>query len=241
VFDIDETLLDNGHQQNGRGYHEEFRRQAVVEIGKQRKIPALASVTYEQSAIAFRTAHQHTFAASLWNLLCMTGVRKNPLAIDEQDELMIAITDRKNQLYSEALESVIRPIPFASELIKTIHEYCGDKMSIASTACRVDIDKFLEVNQFSRYFAATSIVSLESITRPKPDPEAFSKAFRMLGLPPSAAAQTIAFEDAPNGVASAKQSGLYTVALTTHYSRDELADAEFAPDRIIDSYQEIIR
>lgn len=240
MFDVDETILDNGHQTNGRGYHEAFRRQAVIEIGKERNIPALTSVTYEQSTQAFRTAHEHTFSASLWNLLCMVGVRENPLAIDLNDELMMLITKRKNQLYFEALTSAIRPIEFASELLATIHMYCGEHMSIASTARRVDIDRFLDVNNFAQYFAPNKIISVESIAQPKPHPEAFSKAFRMLGLSPSAASQTIAFEDAPNGVASAKQSGLYTVALTTHYSRDELASAKYAPDLIIDSYREII-
>lgn len=239
VFDVDETILDNGHQTMGQGYHEKFRLQAVHEIGEVRNIPALQSMTIEQSTLAFKTAFEHTFSASLWNMLCMAGVRSNPLEPDETDELHMQITRRKNELYEQALRTVIQPIHRAGELIEATHALCDSKLAIASTARRVDIDTFLSVNGLDRYFLPERIFARESFTYPKPNKESFTLGFTSLGIPEHESRRVIAFEDAPNGVASAKASGLYVIALTTHYSRQELSSGKYPADMVIDSYDEL--
>jgi len=169
----------------------------------------------------------------------MAGVRNNPLEPDETDELHVQITARKNELYEEALHTVIRPIHRAVELIKATHSLCDGKLAIASTARRVDIDTFLAVNGLNQYFLPERIFARESLTHPKPDRESFTRGFTSLNIPEHRSHQVIAFEDAPNGVASAKASGLYVIALTTHYSRQELSSGKYPADMVIASYDEL--
>jgi len=239
VFDVDETILDNGHQTLGVGYHEKFRLQAIHEIGKENDIPELVEMTIEDSMVAFRTAFEHTFSASLWNMLCMAGVRNNQNEINELDPLHLAITVRKNQLYKQALKSEILPIAGAKKLISSMYLLCDGHLAISSTALRIDIDTFLQANDLDKYFTSERIFSLEDLTHAKPHKESFIKGFLSLGLPESARKNVIAFEDAPNGVISAKKAGLYTVAITTHFSKDELMSATHTPDLVIDRYSEL--
>lgn len=52
------------------------------------------------------------------------------------------------------------------------------------------------------------IFSAEQVARPKPQPDVYLHALQQLGLHPS---ETIAVEDSPTGVASAKQAGLRVI------------------------------
>lgn len=239
VFDVDETILDNGHQTLGVGFHEKLRLQAVHEIAYEQGINELKDLTLEDSTVAFRTAFQHTFTASLWNMFCMAGIRKNPTQINEADALLVKVTERKNDLYLEALKNEIIPIENAEKLIKLMYELTDGLVAIASTARRIDIDTFLITHALDQYFLPDRIISIENVSSPKPDPESFTLGFRSLGIPEDKRARVVAFEDAPKGVASAKQSGLYTIAITTHFTREELMSSEYPPDMVIDGYQEL--
>jgi mannitol-1-/sugar-/sorbitol-6-phosphatase len=70
------------------------------------------------------------------------------------------------------------------------------------------------------------LVSVDSISRGKPDPEPYLYAAQRLKIPPS---RCTVFEDAPAGVAAAKAAGMRVVALTTTVGAEELAGA----DRIV--------
>lgn len=240
IFDIDETILDNGHETRGKGYHEQFRLQAAHEIGREQNLPGLAKLTYEDSLNAFRTAHEHTFAASLWNMLCMAGLRQDSTKVDESDALHKAITDRKNELYQQALKSEIQMIKDADRLIAAMNALTNGTLAIASAARRIDIDTFLQTNDIEKYFLPERIISLENVTNAKPHPQAFDLAFKSLNISNVDRAKTLAFEDAPKGVASAKQAGLFTVAITTQFSRDELSSGDYPADMVINRFTELL-
>jgi beta-phosphoglucomutase-like phosphatase (HAD superfamily) len=76
------------------------------------------------------------------------------------------------------------------------------------------------------------------VTHAKPNPEVYDKAVAALGLPDEARPFTLAFEDDPRGIMSAKAAGLYTCAITTRFTKAELASLEVAPDLIAESYAE---
>jgi sugar-phosphatase len=70
------------------------------------------------------------------------------------------------------------------------------------------------------------LITADSVTRGKPDPEPYLLAARELGVAPP---RCTVFEDAPAGVAAGRAAGMRVVALTTTFSAGELDGA----DRIV--------
>ena len=77
------------------------------------------------------------------------------------------------------------------------------------------------------------LVSVDSVSRGKPDPEPYLFAAQRLGVSPD---RCIVFEDAPAGVAAGKAAGMCVVALTTTVSAGDLAGA----DRIVANLAEYL-
>jgi len=72
------------------------------------------------------------------------------------------------------------------------------------------------------------MVTAESITRGKPDPEAYLKGAAELGGAP---AECLVVEDAPAGAAAARAAGMRVLCLTTTHTAAELEPAELiVPD-----------
>jgi mannitol-1-/sugar-/sorbitol-6-phosphatase len=69
---------------------------------------------------------------------------------------------------------------------------------------------------------ADVIVTAEDVARGKPDPQPYLVGMRRLGLP----GPTLAIEDAPTGIASAKAAGCQVVAVSTTHAADELTHAD---------------
>src|SRR3989344_5544592 len=85
----------------------------------------------------------------------------------------------------------------------------------------------------SEIFGADRIFKISDVgNKSKPDPAIFLYAAERLGFKP---AECVVIEDAPNGVAAAKNAGMYCIALTTTRPREELGMA----DVVLDSYQDI--
>ena len=77
------------------------------------------------------------------------------------------------------------------------------------------------------------LVSVDSVSRGKPDPEPYLVAAQQLGVPPD---RCTVFEDAPAGVAAGKAAGMCVVALTTTVGAEDLAGA----DRIVANLAEYL-
>jgi sugar-phosphatase len=67
------------------------------------------------------------------------------------------------------------------------------------------------------------LVTADSVSRGKPDPEPYLVAAGRLGVPP---ARCTVFEDAPAGVRAGRAAGMRVVALTTTVSAQELDGAD---------------
>jgi len=66
------------------------------------------------------------------------------------------------------------------------------------------------------------LVTADSVTRGKPDPEGYRMAASELGVDP---ARAVVFEDAPAGIAAAKAAGARVIGITTTHPPDELLAA----------------
>jgi sugar-phosphatase len=67
------------------------------------------------------------------------------------------------------------------------------------------------------------LVTADSVTNGKPDPEGYLLAAHQLGVDP---ARCVVFEDAPAGVRAGKAAGARVIAVTTSHGADELGAAD---------------
>lgn len=80
--------------------------------------------------------------------------------------------------------------------------------------------------------AFTVLVTADDVVEGKPHPEGYRLACDRLGVCPG---ETVAFEDAPAGIAAVRAAGGRSVAVTSTHDRDELAGA----DLVVGSLAEI--
>ena len=98
----------------------------------------------------------------------------------------------------------------------------GLKIGLASSSSRVWVHGHLERLALYQYFTVTKCV--EDTGTHKPDPGPYLAALDALNVLPS---EAVAFEDSPNGIASAKAAGIMCVAVPnpmTHHLQLDHAD-----------------
>lgn len=88
------------------------------------------------------------------------------------------------------------------------------KVGLASSSPCKWVTSHLERLGLIEYFQV--IRASDDVKRTKPDPELYLSACQGLGVP---ASQAIALEDSPNGVAAAKNAGMYVVAIPNILTR----------------------
>ena len=71
------------------------------------------------------------------------------------------------------------------------------------------------------------LVTIDDVSRGKPDPEPFLLGAKLLGVPPE---RCLVFEDAPAGLAAARAAGAATVAVATTHAAEELDADVVVPD-----------
>jgi mannitol-1-/sugar-/sorbitol-6-phosphatase len=82
-----------------------------------------------------------------------------------------------------------------------------------------------------------TMITADSITRGKPDPEPFLLGARALGVEPS---RCLALEDAPSGIASANAAGIPVVAFRTSHPDAELEGATVILDALAEAVARLL-
>lgn len=238
IFDVDDTLLDNKPGIPGQGLHEQSRLAAAHKVGRKYNITRLMQLSVQENLDAFLNAPVHTLEAAVWNILVMTGEAHGEI-MNLEHPLLQEIVALKNALHEEILMTKGEEVSGAGAFVYGLAKHgLEDKLAIASTAVRRDVDLFLGKTGLSALFPPERIRTKEDIAYPKPNPEVFNLAFASLKLPESDRKNVCAFEDDPRGIMAAKAAGLFTCAITTRFSRDELEALEVAPDLVGESYEE---
>ena len=237
IFDVDDTLLDNHPPESELGLHELARLLALREVGEKHGFATLATVERELNRAIVKRSKEHTTDGHIWQVLYELGLVESD-TIDHSNVLLSEIATRKHELYDPVLKEFGAPLPKAIEFVKAVYILTGGRIAIASGAQYSNVITFLEMTGLIDYFLPERIICYQHIAHAKPDPEAFDLAFKTLGLPDSARAQVVAFEDEPKGITSAKGAGLYAAAITTRYDRSDLELCDPAPDIIRSSYIE---
>jgi HAD superfamily hydrolase (TIGR01509 family) len=97
------------------------------------------------------------------------------------------------------------PIPGGSEVIQSLHA-AGLSQVCVSNSNRVVVDANIVALGLAPYLVGS--ISLDDVSRGKPDPEPYLLACAMLGLAPH---EVAAVEDSATGAASARRAGLFVI------------------------------
>ncbi|MGW7001561.1 HAD-IA family hydrolase [Streptomyces sp. NPDC054933] len=120
----------------------------------------------------------------------------------------------------DAAAGGVTPLPGAQELLAALP---ADRWAVVTSGTRrVAEARLAQIGVYPKH-----LITVDDITRHKPDPEPFLLAAQRLGVAP---ARCLVFEDAPAGLTAGRAAGMKTVALTTTHSIQEL---ELAADVII--------
>ena len=156
--------------------------------------------------------------------------------VDLDDANLAKLVAAKSEAFLRALRDGVTAYPGAVALIGSLRE-ANLPLALCSGALRSDIAPILEQLGIARCFDV--IVSADDVRRSKPDPESYALAFArlsdrhatLLTVPE----KSVALEDTPAGIRSAKGAGLRVLAVTNSYGAGELAEADW----IIDSLENV--
>jgi beta-phosphoglucomutase len=138
---------------------------------------------------------------------------------------------RKAAQLEPVMRTHLRIFPGVAEFIREAS--AKYPLAVASGALRHEIELILRHAGVGDCFA--TVVSAEDVTRGKPDPESFKKAYAALSRLNGAGIAThecLVIEDSLHGVEAGKLAGMPVLAVTNSYPRERLR----AADAVIDSF-----
>ncbi|MGI5863287.1 MAG: HAD family hydrolase [Myxococcales bacterium] len=142
-------------------------------------------------------------------------------------EELAQLSERKESLYRELYRPHLAPVAGLHAFLDRL-EAAGAALAVATLAPEANRAMVLQGLGLESRFSL--VLGAEQARRGKPAPDIYLAAASALGLEPSAC---VAFEDAVNGVLSARDAGMAVVGLTTSTSAEALVAAGaswIAPD-----------
>ena len=153
--------------------------------------------------------------------------------IDLDDTNLAKLVAAKSRAFLGGIRAGLTAYPGAVPMIEA-RRAAGCPLALCSGALRTDIDPILAQLGVAGSFDV--IVSAEDVRRSKPDPESYALAFRRLSekhtISLTVPGKSIAVEDTPAGILSAKGAGLRVLAVTNSYGPGELAEADWIIDSL---------
>jgi HAD superfamily hydrolase (TIGR01509 family) len=132
--------------------------------------------------------------------------------LNEKIDILI---DKKRTVHQKLLKENLIPMSGLIPLLKLLKNN-KFKIAIGSSANRDNINILTEAFNITHYFDA--IVSGQSVTRRKPNPDIFLKAEEELKVSPN---NCLVLEDAENGVVAAYAAGMKIIAVPNNYTKYE--------------------
>lgn len=149
----------------------------------------------------------------------------------DQDRLRRLI-EQKAEFFLETIQAGVSAYPGVLELVFSLNKR-KVPLAICSGALKSDIDPILAMLDLSDCFDI--VVTADDVTASKPDPECYQLAFERLQSAHQKSfskCATIAIEDTPAGISSAKAAGLMVCAVTNSYPAARLDQATFITDSL---------
>jgi len=209
IWDMDGVLVDTG----------EFHFPAWSQVLSEHGIPFTREL--------FRTTFGMNNAGILTVLL---GQAPPP-------ELLAEISDRKEQLFRQAVRGHVQPLPGVLAWLERL-KAAAMRQAIASSAPPANIDALVDELGLRTYFDA--IVSGSDLPG-KPDPAVFLEAARLIGVPPE---RCVVVEDAVAGVEAARRASMKCIAVTTTNPANALREADVIVERLdalpLDTFERLL-
>jgi beta-phosphoglucomutase len=121
------------------------------------------------------------------------------------------LNELKQQYTTDQVHTDCRPIfVHALSNLKAL----GYKLGLASNSVRNSVELMMEKSALRPYLDV--MVSNEDVSKPKPDPDMYLTATRMLGVAPE---NTLVVEDNPNGIKAAEDAGCHLLVVHSIYER----------------------
>lgn len=120
------------------------------------------------------------------------------------------INYKKQEITFELIPKLIKPIPEVTETINRIKEL-GIQFAICSNSIRKSTELLVESAGITGF---EFLLSNQDVINPKPDPEIYNKAIRILGLDKS---EVLIVEDSPVGLEAANKSGANVCQIKNPY------------------------
>jgi HAD superfamily hydrolase (TIGR01509 family) len=137
--------------------------------------------------------------------------------VGNEDAILAELLD----LIGDVIKAEAEPMPGAVELVGALSGRMP--VAVASNSPRSVLDAALRRGGLDGAFAA--VVAADEVAEPKPAPDLYLGACRLLGVDPAAA---VAFEDTGTGAASARAAGLMVVGVPSPEAGDFGADLVFS-------------
>jgi HAD superfamily hydrolase (TIGR01509 family) len=134
-------------------------------------------------------------------------------------------------LYNELWQGQGRMLDGAREALAGVRRR-GLGVGLATSSNRREVDSFIDRFELAAFFDVT--LSLDDVTRAKPDPEVYLSSARQLDVP---LPEMLVVEDSEYGIRAAKDAGAICVAVRTPHVRPECIAAA---DVRIDSIGELL-
>jgi HAD superfamily hydrolase (TIGR01509 family) len=158
---------------------------------------------YERHGVVFTLEHKQELLGTAGALAIATLERHLDLSEGEG----AALLGELNELALEEVERAAAALPGAVELVAALSD-AGVAIGVASNSPHVLVDASLRSAGLHGAFGA--VVSAQDVAHGKPAPDVYLEACRRLDADP---VTSVAFEDSPTGVASARAAGLHVVGV----------------------------
>jgi HAD superfamily hydrolase (TIGR01509 family) len=127
------------------------------------------------------------------------------------------LLERKRRAFRELIP---RTLTSFAGVAAELERWDGIPLGLATATARREAELMLATLGLRQLFQV--MVTGDDVSRPKPAPDCYRLAVARLGLPP---ADCAAVEDAPHGIRSAREAGLYALAVSTSFPPQALAEA----------------
>jgi beta-phosphoglucomutase len=150
-----------------------------------------------------------------------------------EDEIA-ALSLEKESAYRRLSAGRLQPLAGLLRLLDAL-ETAGVPVAAATSAPRENVEHTLRELGLSRRLSV--IARSDEVPHGKPAPDVFLEAARKMGV---AAADCVAFEDAPMGLVAAGRAGMTCVAVTTSYPAEILGATDPPPEIIVGTFDELL-
>ena len=141
---------------------------------------------------------------------------------------------RTYEIYTEIIKDKLKPLPGVHSFIKKCRDK-GLKIAMATSADRTKMESnLIEIGIQENTFDA--VVTALDVDRQKPFPDIYLKAARLIG---EKAQDCLVVEDAINGVKAAKSAGAKCLGLTTSFTKEDLAAADWFAENLSKAGEEV--